>query len=144
VTVHFAYGADAGRNGGKVIESLYPDRTAVGWVYLALKDASGSDGCINLPPRALARAVARRSGKAFGLEGLAASLAVLAELGLVRGGEGTGERLCLLPAPAQKLALEQSAAYRAGVAARQRYAAFAARLVRQPTVSLWKAAIDGE
>lgn len=142
VTVHLAYGAGGGRN-DKVIENLYPDRTTVGWVYLALKEAAGPDGGINLSPRALARAVARRSGKAFRLDGLAASLAVLAELGLVRGGDGSGERLYLLPAPAQKLKLEQSAAYRAGVGVRQRYAAYAVRMMHQPAAALWKAAMDG-
>ncbi|HWQ61224.1 MAG TPA: single-stranded-DNA-specific exonuclease RecJ [Negativicutes bacterium] len=144
VAVHLAYGTGAGQGDGQSIDDLYPDRTAVGWVYLALKDGAAQGGGVCLPPQALVRAVSRRSGKDFGIEGLAASLAILTELGLVRREEGAGEKLYLLPAPAQKLALEQSAAYRAGVAAKQRYAAFAARLMRLPLVALWKTALDGE
>lgn len=142
VTVHLAFGTD-GRTGGSWLEAMYPDRAAVGWVYLALKDAAGSGGEVCLPPRALARAVSRRGGRAVSPEGLAASLAILAELGLVRR-DGAGDRLYLQPAPAQKLDLEQSATYRGGMAAKQGYAALAARFLRLPPVALWKAALDGE
>ncbi len=141
--LHFVYGPTDGRTSGPLLATFYPDRTAIGWVYVALKEAAGPDGGVTLPLRALARAVARRSGQAASPEGVAACLRVLAELGLISRGDGAGI-IRLSPAPARKLALEQSAAYRAGVAARQHHASFAARLQHAPLAELWKAAIDGE
>jgi single-stranded-DNA-specific exonuclease len=143
VSVHFAYGAADMRANGPLLEALFPDRTAVGWVYVALKEAAGQDGGVALPLRALVRATTRRSGKAASPEGVAACLQVLAELGLVCRDEASG-KIRLSPAPAKKLALEQSATYRAGVAARQRHASFAAQLLRAPLAELWKSASDGE
>ncbi len=143
VAMHFAFGGDR-RVGGQGLEDLYPDRTAVGWVYVALKELAGPDGVVRLSLQALSRAVTRRSGKPFSPECVAATLAVLAEVGLVRREGGAGEQVCLMPEPVRKLALEQSAAYRAGVAARQRYSSFSARLLRMPPVALWKAAMEGE
>ncbi len=143
VALHFAYGPADGRTSGRLLEAFFPDRTAVGWVYLALKDTSGPDGAVTVPLRALARAVARRSGRAASPEGVAAGLRVLDELALVNWDRAAG-LIRLLPAPPQKQALERSAAYRAGVAARRMYASFAARLLRAPLAELWKMTTDGE
>ncbi len=144
VAIHFAFGAADERAAGLVLEDLYPDRQAVGWLYLALREAAGPDGAVRLPPRRLARTVAAKRGQSIDPAGLAAGITVLTEIGLVRRDGNTADQLWLSPVPKAKLALEQSAAFREGVAARQRYGAFASRLLRAPLGEVWKMAIDGE
>jgi single-stranded-DNA-specific exonuclease len=144
VALHFAYGSADGREAGAVLEELFPDRKLVGWVYLTLREAAGSGGSVSLPPRLLARAVAARSGKAIGPESLASCIIVLAEIGLARRDDSIANKILLSPVPDRKLDLEHSAAFRAGAAARQGYAALSARLMRLPLTELWKMATVGE
>lgn len=144
VTLHFAYAAADGRETGAVLEELFPERKMIGWVYLTLREAAGSDGSVCLPPRLLARAVAARSGKAVSPESLAASITVLAEIGLASRDANIANKILLSPAPDRKLDLEHSAAFCAGAAARQGYATLNTHLMRSPLKELWKMATDGE
>ncbi len=143
VAMHFAYGSGDGCEDGAVLEKLYPDRQQVGWVYLTLRETAGADGSVSLPLRLLARAVAARSGKTARLESLAASIAVLIEIGLAKREESMANKLILSPVPDRKLDIENSAAFRAGIAARREFAALNARLMRSPLTDLWKMATGG-
>lgn len=142
VALHFAYGPADVPDAERYLDVICPDRTAVGWVYLAMKQAAGADGAVALSDRQLARAAARLGGQPVALPTVAAGLVVLRELGLVASGDGARPRL--LPAPARKLALEESPAFAAGLRARQEFPALARQLVRAPLPQLWKLAADGE
>jgi single-stranded-DNA-specific exonuclease len=144
VAIHFAFGAADERAAGLALEDLFPDRKAAGWLYITLREAAGPDGGVRLSPRRLARAVAAKRGQSVSPAGLAAGITVLTEIGLVRRDENAINQLWLAPVPDEKLALEQSAAFREGAVARQRYSALASRLLRSPLGEVWKMAVDGE
>lgn len=140
--LHFLYGTADIQAAMAGLAGYFPDRTAVGWVYLALKEAAGPDGGIKLPLAGLARATARLSGRPADEAGVAAALTVLAELGLVSRGDAGGI-LYLQPAPAAKLAIETSATFQAGRQAREGFDRFARGLLRLSPAELWKQAVNG-
>jgi single-stranded-DNA-specific exonuclease len=139
--LHFLYGAADIQAAAAALAALFPDRTAVGWVYLALKEAAGPEGGIKLPLPALARTMARLCGRSADVAELTAALAVLTELGLVSRGP-SGE-LLLQPAPAAKLAIETSATFQAGKRAREGFERFRRELLRLSPAELWKQAVNG-
>lgn len=141
-TLHFLYGPDDVRAVSARLAGFFPDRTAVGWVYLALKEAAAADGAVRLPLRGLARIAARLSGRPADEAKVAAALTVLAELGLVRR-SCPGGILYLEPAPATKLAIETSASFMAGQRASERFGRFAGELLRLSVADLWKQAVNG-
>ena len=141
VTLHFLYGPDDLRAAANILDQTFPDRTAMGWLYLALKQAAGPDGAVPLDIRRLTRAIARLSGAAAHAAAVAAGLKILAEIGLLCRPDGADGGL-LPPAPARKLALDDSPTYRQGRRAKEEFSALARRLARSALADLWKQALN--
>jgi single-stranded-DNA-specific exonuclease len=142
VTVSFLFGRAESIAADKFIAALYPDRTAIGQVYLSLKQLQKQRGEIALTDAALSRQVELLAGHTEIAYSLNSALEILAELGLLRQDITVAKRIIYLaPAPAGKLDLNTSAIYRNNNSVRSNCANYIREITTAPLVQIWQDAV---
>lgn len=143
ITLKFIYGGDSKPSAREVMET-FPDRAAIGRVYLTLKEAAAT-GVTLLTDRKIANRVQDSYKAMLNETGIGLAVNVLTELRLIRQ-EARGARrlLRLLPEPAQKLDIDLSSCYKETVTARDDAARWARETARDQLGELWRRATDAE
>ena len=142
ISMHFIYSGGDLQLAAKRLLGWYPDRTAVGWVYLALKELTGNKEKLQLKLSSLAHKVKVLSGLAISEEGVGQALAILAELDLLSGGARDLRRgLALKPQPQSKTEIDRSEIFQKGAGIRTEFVNWSQKLLRTEVAELWNGAL---
>ena len=117
----------------QMIYTTFPDRDAIGYLYLTVKTAVGLRSEASITNTELAALAQTRFDLTISDAAITASIQILEELNLVKCITHGGERyISLMPVPADKLKLEQSLTYRQSLAAREAWLQFSRQALNAP------------
>ncbi|MBP2649365.1 MAG: single-stranded-DNA-specific exonuclease RecJ [Firmicutes bacterium] len=143
--VHFLFNVNDLELFQTEIAKVIPDRMAVGYVYLFLKEVTKSGKSILCSDNQIAAKLCQAGRCSITKDGVAAALKILEELNLLEIDYlATKRNFRLLPAPKEKLDLETALTYQRGMVIRASKNKFAKILATRPVVELWRQAVEFE
>ncbi|MBP2652957.1 MAG: single-stranded-DNA-specific exonuclease RecJ [Firmicutes bacterium] len=143
VRMHFLFGAANAKALTSELTTLFPDRLAVGRVYLFLKGTVQCGQSPFLTAEKIAAIISERGQGKLAPSAVAAALKILEELALLRRNETVlSQKIELLPEPKEKLDIEASLTYRKEMVARRERQQFAEEMAYMPLEKLWRQAIE--